>query len=183
MTLQLIKPSKQQINAIRNAIAEYQSAPEKFTISAVKNMIDAVNDDFAQYFAKLENASLGINIKSGYVPNTVYWLFDDDKYVGTFDLRHSLTPNLECIGGHIAYQILPSARRRGYACAGLKLCLLKASEMGIAQVLVTCNAENIASYAVMRKVMLEVGGYEAEPYKTNNLIERRVWINTKITNA
>lgn len=178
MNLKLVKPDKKYLPSIYEAIAEYKSAPSKYEISAVKKMIAAEKDNFADYFATIQKNSSGIGLNPGYVPNTIYWLVNNNQYIGTFDLRHYLTPNLEQTGGHIAYQIRPSAQRKGFAYNGLKLCLEKAHDMNIEQVLVTCDAENIASYGVMHKVMSEMGGYEDEPIKTDNLIEKRVWIKT-----
>ena len=141
-------------------------------------MIAANQNNFTDYFEKTENEHLGINLKEGYVSHTVFWLIDGDKYIGTFNLRHSLTPYLKQIGGHIAYQIRPSEQRKGYAYAGLKLCIEEAKKMGISKVLLTCKEENISSYAVMHKVMSEMGGIEAESYTENNIVNKRVWINT-----
>ena len=179
MSLKLVKPEKKYLPSVYEAIAEYKSNASKYEISAVRKMILAEENGFSKYFDEVEKNSQGIGLKSGYVPNTTYWLVDDNNYIGTFDLRHYLTPNLEEIGGHIAYQIRPSAQGNGFAGKGLKLCLEKAKDMGIKQVLVTCNAENTASYGTMSKVMLEVGGYEDETIKKDNLIEKRVWINTQ----
>ena len=125
-----------------------------------------------------ENDRHGINLKEGYVPHSVFWLIDDEKYVGTFNLRHSLTPYLKHIGGHIAYQIRPSEQLKGYACAGLKLCLKEAANLGITKALLTCKEENTGSFAVMHKIMLEKGGIEAEPYTEDNTLNKRVWIWT-----
>lgn len=178
MVLQLVIPDKKYLPSVHEAVAEYKSEPSKFEIKAVSMMITASQNDFDGYFDILAKASHGINIKPSYVPNTVYWLINDDQYTGTFDLRHSLTPALQETGGHIAYQIRPSAQRNGYACKGLELCLEKARKMNIKQVLITCNEKNTASYAVMHKVMLKNGGYEAPPFKKDGVAEKRVWINT-----
>lgn len=178
MPLQLVKPDRKYLPSIYEAIAEYKANPSKFDTSAVKKIIAAAENDFAEYFTDIENAQKGIGLKPRYVPSTSYWLVDEDKYIGSFDLRHSLTPSLIQIGGHIAYEIRPSARRMGYASKGLALCLVKAKELNIQQALVTCNADNPASYGVMHNAMLKFGGYEDNPVKVDDIIEKRVWINT-----
>ena len=118
-------------------------------------------------------------------PYFLGWLWDflwnNDKFVGIFDLRHSLTDYLKKEGGNIAYYIVPSSRRQGFASGGLKLCCKYAREiLGLEKVLVTCNAENIASYKTMKKVMSEFGGFEDEPIQFTNKEEKRVWINTML---
>ncbi len=179
MILQLVKPQERYLPSVRQAVAEYKNAPSEYEIHAVSKMIKAADDNFATYFINTENESLGVNLKSGYVAHTVYWLIEGDKYIGTFDLRHSLTPYLENIGGHIAYQIRPSAQRKGYAVSGLKLCFEYARERRIERVLITCNEHNIGSYGVMRKLMLEMGGTEISPFTEDGVANRRVWINTQ----
>ena len=176
--LELVFPDKKYLPSVYEAVVEYIKQPSKFEIGDVRKMINAVENDFADYFENIMNEHMGINLQPNYVAQTVYWLVDNSRYLGTFALRHSLTPSLEQIGGHIAYQIRPDAQRKGYAGKGLMLCLEKAKSINISKVLVTCNAENIASYGVMHKVMSEKGGYEDTVFKKDNLIERRVWINS-----
>ena len=176
--LQLVKPNREYLPSVFEAIEEYKMLPSRFAISAVKQMVKASENNFIDYFMAVEKAELGIGIKLGYVPDTIYWLVEDGKYIGTFDLRHRLTSSLKEIGGHIAYQIRPSKLRKGYCSKGLELCLEKAREIGIKQALVTCNAQNIASYGLMCKVMNKVGGYEDEPIQKGELTEKRDWLNT-----
>lgn len=176
--IELIIPCEKYLKSVYEAIDEYQAAPLRFSISDVRQMIEAAENNFTDYFQNLQNQSLGIGLKTGYVPSTTYWLVDRDKYIGTFTLRHHLTPNLEKIGGHIAYVIRPKERRKGYGYQGLKLCLKKAAEKGIKQVLITCDADNTASYGLIHKMMLEYGGYELEQIKIDNGFEKRTWVKT-----
>ena len=179
MTIQLIIPHKKYLPSVHEAVTEYKSAPSEFEIGNVTQLLKASENNFISYFQDVENDAMGINLKHGYVPQTVFWLVDNNQYIGSFALRHRLTPALEEIGGHIAYQIRPSKQRQGYATQGLKLCLFEAFKMGIKEALITCRIQNTASYGVMHKVMLEYGGHEATPFKKEDIIEKRVWIKTK----
>lgn len=49
-------------------------------------------------------------------------MIEDDKFVGAFDIRHSLTDELKKRGGNVAYYIIPSCRKKGLASLGLKKC-------------------------------------------------------------
>lgn len=178
MVLKLVKPSARYLNSVREAVREYKAAPSEFEIHAVSKMIEAEGVDFTDYFKQTEQDAQGLDLKPGYVANTVFWLVDGNKYLGSFDLRHNLTPALENIGGHIAYQIRPSEYKKGYVSAGLQLCLEEAHKMGIEKALLTCKSENKASYAVMCKAMRESGGYEVELYEENGEINKRVWLYT-----
>lgn len=178
MYLKLTLPDEKYLPSVNEAIKEYVSAPSDFEVSVVRKMIDAQKNNFADYFLQTENERLGINLKPDRVCHSVFWLIDDDQYIGSFDLRHSLTPYLKNIGGHIAYQIRPSEYRKGYAYAGLQLCLKKAAELGLSKVLLTCKENNAASYGVMHKAMITTGGVENTPYNDNGVINKRVWLWT-----
>jgi predicted acetyltransferase len=91
---------------------------------------------------------------AGWVTGTYLWMVDDDVVVGRISLRHSLTPWLLEVGGHIGYAVRPSARRRGYATAALALMCGVAAEHGIHPALVTCDEDNVGS----RKVIEANGG-------------------------
>jgi predicted acetyltransferase len=51
--------------------------------------------------------------KPGWVPQTTLWWVDGTEYLGRVGIRHRLTPALRERGGHIGYDIRPTARRRG----------------------------------------------------------------------
>lgn len=175
--LNLVLPNRVYLPSVYDALKEFKKHPSKFQIYTVDKMIKAAENDFRDYFADVEKESKGVGLKSGFVAHTVFWLLDDDKYVGTFDLRHSLTPALEQVGGHIAYQIRPSAQRKGYASHGLILCLKQLKAMNVQQALLTCDAENIASSGVIHKAISVFGGYEDQPSKQDFGTERRFWIS------
>lgn len=70
--------------------------------------------------------SQGINLESGHVPGTEFFLWDDDVIVGLFRIRHYLCEALIHGAGHIGYGIKKEYRGRGYASEGLKLTIEKA---------------------------------------------------------
>jgi predicted acetyltransferase len=90
----------------------------------------------------------------GWVPATYLWYVDGAAFLGRLSIRHRLTPWLRDYGGHIGYDVRPSARRRGHATAMLREALPWCVDLGIDPVLVTCDTDNIAS----RKVIEHSGG-------------------------
>ncbi|MEU6115360.1 GNAT family N-acetyltransferase [Streptomyces sp. NPDC047117] len=90
----------------------------------------------------------------GYVPCTNLWYVEGDTYLGRLGLRHELNDYLRELGGHIGYDVRPTARRRGHATAMLRAALPLAHALGIASALVTCDTTNTAS----RKVIEACGG-------------------------
>ena len=73
----------------------------------------------------LINYSKGINLREGFVPGTEFFLWDDDKIVGLFRIRHYLNDTLKEGAGHIGCTILKQYRGSGYATKGLKLAIEK----------------------------------------------------------
>lgn len=82
------------------------------------------------------------------------WWISGDEYLGRISIRHRLTTSLREIGGHIGYDIRPSARQRGYATAMLAAALPVAHSLRIDPALLTCDEDNLAS----RKVIEANGG-------------------------
>jgi predicted acetyltransferase len=93
-----------------------------------------------------------LNLPAGWVPDSTYWLVDNDKTVlGRVSIRHRLTEKLTQRGGHIGYYIRPAYRCKGYGTLICKLGLEKARELGIKRALITCDKTNIASNRIIRK--------------------------------
>ena len=76
----------------------------------------------------LESAA-GSNLKYDSVPETYFFLWDDDTIVGLFKIRHYLTEELRQGAGHIGYGIVEKYRHHGYGTAGLKLAIEKCRQI------------------------------------------------------
>ncbi len=87
----------------------------------------------------------------GYVPQTTLWWAQGDEYLGRVSIRHRLTLHLLYEGGHIGYEVRPSARGRGHATAMLAAALPLAAELGVECALIDCDPGNIASRRVIEK--------------------------------
>jgi predicted acetyltransferase len=85
----------------------------------------------------------------GWVPATTMWWVEGTGYLGRINIRHRLTPLLLEWGGHIGYDVRPSARRRGHATAMLAHGLTVAAGLGIDPALITCDVDNVASRGVI----------------------------------
>lgn len=176
--LKLILPEEKYWESFISGLEEMKNHPTLYDTNAIKSGLKF--DNFADYKLDCENSRQGIGLKEGHVACTRLWLIEDEKFVGIFDIRHSLTESLKEKGGHISYYTIPSARKRGIATQGLKLCCQYSLDvLMINEVLVTCNALNIASYKTMKKVMFEYGGVESAPVLLDDSEQRRVWIKTK----
>ena len=134
-------------------------------------------EDYNVFLKKLEKWKNQERIDFNYSPQTTFGVFDDEKLVGGFVLRHTLKGALINHGGNIGYLVRPSERKKGYGKILLKLALEKARDIGLEKVLVTCRNDNIGS----TKVIESNGGiYENDYYnKSLGKTYRRYWIECK----
>lgn len=88
------------------------------------------------------------------VRQSVYWLVDGRRYIGTFILRHVAAGRFPQIRSHVYYEVRPSERGRGYAHVLLRLGLLKARRAGMRSLRIACSEANVRS----RRVIESAGG-------------------------
>ena len=101
---------------------------------------------------RLINNSKGIDLPEGYVPCTEYFLWEDDKIVGLFRIRHELNDFLREGAGHIGYGIKKEYRGKGYATKGLALTIEKAREIiKEDEIYMSVHKDNPASLQVQLK--------------------------------
>jgi len=110
---------------------------------------------FAKFAAALRADALPQTPRADdWVPCTTLWWVEGDAYLGRLSIRHYLKGWLVEYGGHIGYDVRPSARRQGHATAMLRAALPIAAQLGIDRVLVSCDEDNVAS----RRVIESNGG-------------------------
>ena len=103
------------------------------------------------------------------------WLvcLHDGPLVGVFGLRLALNDYLAQYGGHIGYSIIPNARGHGYGTEALRLGIERARQLGMERLLVTCDAQNIASERIIQK---NGGLLENTVRRPDGVEVRRYWI-------
>jgi len=113
-------------------------------------------------------------LPAGWVPrSTRFWALEG-QLGGDINVRHHLTPHLEEVGGHIGYSVAPSQRCKGVATAMLAGVLAHCRALGLTRALLTCNAENIASWKVIERCggLLEREGWSEKEQRA----QRWYWI-------
>ena len=99
-----------------------------------------------------------VDMPEWFVPETYYYLWDGNRLIGEFRIRHYLTEALRSGAGHIGYSIRKDFRGMGYATAGLSLTLEIAKQIiPEEEIYLRVNKDNFAS----QKVMLNNGAYKA----------------------
>jgi predicted acetyltransferase len=107
---------------------------------------------FQRYLEVLAEQERGENLPANHVPSTFLFAFAGTSIVGRVAIRHSLNPDLERVGGHIGYVVVPEFRRQGYATAILRQSLqIARQKLGLTRVLVTCDDDNVGSIKTIEK--------------------------------
>lgn len=138
----LVNPSK----ALEEKILEYKQEYLQFDEANINGSCG-----LARYSDFDEWLNIVLSIKADQLRNNVHasTFFSvgksDNRIIGTIQLRHSLTDDLEKHGGQIGYGIRPTERTKGYGKEQLLLVLEIAKEMKIPEVMIICDKDNIAS--------------------------------------
>ena len=108
------------------------------------------------------------------VPSKIYFCLDDERniFVGAVVIRLSLSNDLLQRGGHISDGIRPSERNKGYGTKLVSLAIKKCNELGINEVLMVCDKNNIYS----SKTILKNNGKLENEIQIENKVIQRYWI-------
>lgn len=111
------------------------------------------------------------------VPGKTFLLIrkNDNKIVGTINIRWNLSEKMLEFGGHIGYGIRPTERRKGYNKIQLYLVLLEAQKLNLDKVMIDCSVDNLGS----DKTIKALGGIleRCELDESDNTMTNVYWIN------
>lgn len=122
--MQLIRPSLQYKNQFLEAVKEHDES-----IGDTCLVPPAEGQSFEEFIKQYDDREKGANLPPGYVRETMFWLIDNDEFIGRVSVRHELNENLKQVGGHIGYYIRPSQRNKGYGKKILALGLQEAKKI------------------------------------------------------
>ncbi len=164
--LTLIQPHPKYQNGFDFFYENYKESGEKM----VPFVLKFYKTSFKEYVSLLKGFTLGIGVPDGFIEHSTFWLRDSAKSIlGVVNIRHRLNDSLRREGGHIGYGVAPMYRKKGYATEMLRLAIIEAQSMGIANVLVTCDKENIPSAKVAQK---NGGVLETEGNVEGHIVQR-----------
>jgi predicted acetyltransferase len=150
-TLVLAEPTESLFEAFAEMSMDYRSAGE----SRYQHEDGWNLPRYLEYVNRLRDNSLGIDLPPTRSPQTTFWLMKSTTTIfGVSRLRLQLNDDLRIEGGNIGYDVPPSWRRKGYGTELLRQTLVKARQLGLERVLITCNKENEGS----RKIIEANGG-------------------------
>jgi len=130
-------------------------------------------ETWASFMATYVKAEAGIDTPADWVPATFLLAEVNGEIVGRSSIRYELNDYLQNFGGHIGFIVRPQFRRRGFATEILTLSLGITRDLGLKQVLVTCDDRNLASAAVIERCG---GALENTVEQGPGVLTRRYWI-------
>lgn len=104
---------------------------------------------------------------------------NDNKIVGTINVRWNLTEEMKRFGGNIGYGIRPTERRKGYNKINLYLGLIEAQKLGLDKVMLDCDVNNLGSSKTMQALGGVLERTEIDPY--DGILTSVYWFNVDET--
>lgn len=175
MALKLIKGSLQYKNQIVEMLKEWKAYNDTHNTNSSPRTI--FKNDYQDYDYYLQHLELSAP-ENGLVPDSTFFCFDEDRnrMVGAVNIRHYLNEYLLNYGGHIGDGIRPSERRKGYATQMIGLALEECRKLGIDNVLVVCDKDNVGS----AKSIIRNGGILENEVLKDDTVLQRYWITLSL---
>lgn len=176
MAFILKKPTMAHRHAFEDMMDEWEAHGGKIFPSVIRRLDSANNRKipYTEFMQTIEaNREEGI-CAANIAPQDVYFLFDEQgTLLGATVIRHRLNEEMLQTGGHIGGGIRPSWQSRGLGTRMLALAIEKARTLGIKDVLLTCNDDNVASQRIIEK---NGGVYENSVVEAKGTVVKRFWV-------
>lgn len=147
--IKLIDPEEKYLKEYKEAYLLSIKKIDEWIIK--RHALMFMNLDEADIIQSMKDSRDESKLPKEYVPSYDYFIVEDDKFLGVMHIRIRLTPSLLNFGGHIGYGINPKYWKKGYGTKALELALIKARELGMGDILITCDDDNIGSYKIIEK--------------------------------
>ena len=104
---------------------------------------------------------------------------NDNRIVGTINVRWNLNEAMLRFGGHIGYGIRPTERRKGYNKINLYLGMIEAKKVGLEKVMLDCDVNNIGSDRTLKALGGKLERTEIDP--SNGVLTNVYWFDVEDT--
>ena len=102
---------------------------------------------------------------------------EDNRIVGSINIRWNFPKDIKYFGGNIGYGIRPTERRKGYNTINLYLGLGEALKLGLSEVRVVCESSNIGSVKTIETLGGILEKKEIDPY--DNVLTSTYYFNVR----
>jgi len=145
----LVKPSKDMKHRAIEFKQEFFTHGEQ-TING-SSMWDHT-DDYDKWLETVTKNANKETVNPSTVVSDVFFAVreSDDKIIGMIDLRHELNEFLKDFG-HSGYSVRPLERKKGFATEMLRQVLVVAKQVGLKQVQLSCEKDNVPSVKTIEK--------------------------------
>ncbi|MDE6414237.1 MAG: GNAT family N-acetyltransferase [Anaeroplasmataceae bacterium] len=122
-------------------------------------------DSYEEWLEKVNNNSKIETVDPNWVLTDTFFAIreDDNRIIGIIDLRHTLNEFLKDFGNS-GYSVRPSERKKGYATEMLRLLLKHAKEIGLKELHLSVERDNIPSI----KTIVKNGGKLERSFEFEN---------------
>lgn len=100
---------------------------------------------------------------------------NDNRIVGTINVRWNLTEAMKRFGGNIGYGIRPTERRKGYNKINLYLGMQEAQKLGLDRVMLDCDVNNLGSDRTLKALGGVLERTEVNP--EDNILTNVYWFD------
>ncbi|MEE0014399.1 MAG: GNAT family N-acetyltransferase [Bacilli bacterium] len=100
---------------------------------------------------------------------------NDNRIVGTINVRWNLTEAMKRFGGNIGYGIRPTERRKGYNKINLYLGMQEAQKLGLDRVMLDCDVNNLGSDRTLKALGGVLERTEVDP--EDNILTNVYWFD------
>ena len=100
---------------------------------------------------------------------------NDNKIIGTINIRWNLSEEMKKFAGNIGYAIRPTEIRKCYNNINLYLGLIEAKKVGLDRVMLDCEAKNLASSKTMEALGGKLERTEIDP--SDGILTSVYWID------
>ena len=110
-------------------------------------------DEYKKWLIEQDEHHLGQNLPEGWIPDTTYFLYDNNIPIGIGRIRHETNDYLQKVlgAGEIGYGISRNYRGKGYGSILFKELLEKCKEFGYKKVTLFPHKNNQATIRIMLK--------------------------------
>ena len=104
---------------------------------------------------------------------------NDNRIVGSINIRWDLNEAMLKFGGHIGYGIRPTERRKGYNKINLYLGMMEAQKIGLEKVMLDCDVNNLGSDKTLKALGGKLERTEVDP--SDGVLTNVYWFDVEET--